>query len=152
MYNERENMIGCLLGGLFMYKDSIFNTTILCIDQYVDQTPVGRAYSAAYNGGVTFRSTIDLLTKLESILEETNAPQSYSCRRVFRPKSDRQQPETILEDLKVGKVATFSLRIMFRQNSSWQGSLLWHEGRQEETFRSVLELLLLIDSALSFEK
>lgn len=135
-----------------MYKDSIFNTTILCIDQYTDQTLVGRAYNSAYNGGVSFRSTIDLLTKLESILEETNAPQSYSCRRAFRPKGDRQQPETIQADLKEGKVATFSLRIMFRQNSSWQGSLLWHEGRQEETFRSVLELLLLIDSALSFDK
>ena len=53
---------------------------------------------------------------------------------------------------KNGKVATFFIRVLFRQNASWQGSVFWHEGKQEERFRSVLELLLLINSALSLEK
>ena len=41
-----------------------------------------------------------------------------------------------------------SVRILFRQNASWQGSVLWREGGQEERFRSALELVLLMDSAL----
>lgn len=40
------------------------------------------------------------------------------------------------------------MRILFRQNASWQGSVLWREGGQEERFRSALELVLLMDSAL----
>ncbi len=47
-----------------------------------------------------------------------------------------------------GDVATFQLRILFRQNASWQGSVAWTEGRREESFRSVLELLLLMNSAM----
>ncbi|MBQ6876068.1 MAG: hypothetical protein IJN46_07520 [Lachnospiraceae bacterium] len=48
-----------------------------------------------------------------------------------------------------GIKATFSVQILFRQNASWQGSVLWVERKIEESFRSVLELLLLIDNALS---
>ena len=40
------------------------------------------------------------------------------------------------------------VRILFRQNASWQGTVLWSEGSQEERFRSALELALLLDSAL----
>jgi len=43
-------------------------------------------------------------------------------------------------------------RILFRQNASWQGSVVWVEGRQEERFRSALELVLLMDSALTAQK
>jgi hypothetical protein len=50
-----------------------------------------------------------------------------------------------------GKVATFATKVLFRQNASWQGSVSWVEGQREEAFRSVLELLFLIDSAISEE-
>ncbi|MBE6598234.1 MAG: hypothetical protein E7638_02190 [Ruminococcaceae bacterium] len=51
--------------------------------------------------------------------------------------------------LKRGKLATFTVRILFRQNTSWQGYLMWMEKGREESFRSVLELIFLMDSALS---
>ena len=57
-----------------------------------------------------------------------------------------EEPETENEN---GKVGTFRIRIMFRQNSSWQGNITWLDGKMEESFRSVLELLILMDSALS---
>ena len=37
------------------------------------------------------------------------------------------------------------MRIMFRQNSSWQGTVTWVDGKMEESFRSVLELIILMD-------
>ncbi|MCI9263720.1 MAG: hypothetical protein HFF06_04025 [Oscillospiraceae bacterium] len=52
---------------------------------------------------------------------------------------------------RTGELATFDIRILFRQNSSWQGSVLWQEGDREESFRSVLELVLLMDSAMDVE-
>ena len=51
-----------------------------------------------------------------------------------------------------GEAATFALRILFRQNASWQGSITWLEGEAEQSFRSVLELILLMDSALRGER
>ena len=44
------------------------------------------------------------------------------------------------------------VRVIFRQNASWQGSVSWLEGRRDESFRSVLELLMLLNSALEQEK
>ena len=46
-------------------------------------------------------------------------------------------------------IATFKLEILFRQNASWQGNLIYAENNRSSSFRSVLELLTLIDSALS---
>ena len=50
-----------------------------------------------------------------------------------------------------GKEATFILHVQFRQNSTWQGKLIWLEEEAEETFCSVLEILKLLDSALARE-
>ena len=46
-------------------------------------------------------------------------------------------------------MATFKLSILFRQNSSWQGSVLWLEEDSEAQFRSALELVKLVDSVLT---
>ena len=52
----------------------------------------------------------------------------------------------------VGELATFAVRVLFRQNTSWQGSITWCEGKREEPFRSVLELILLMSTALEYPK
>ncbi len=41
----------------------------------------------------------------------------------------------------------FFIRIQYRCNSSWQGTIQWMDGRKTSTFRSVLELANLIDDA-----
>ena len=46
-------------------------------------------------------------------------------------------------------VPTFELEILFRQNYSWQGRLRWPTGGQEAAFRSVLELLVLMETILA---
>jgi len=51
-----------------------------------------------------------------------------------------------------GRASTFILRILYRQHSSWQGTIRWCEGKQEMCFRSALELLILMDSALQDAK
>ncbi len=42
----------------------------------------------------------------------------------------------------------FLIKIMDQQNGTWQGSVTWVEEQREQHFRSVLELLKLIDGAL----
>lgn len=43
---------------------------------------------------------------------------------------------------------TFILEINDTQNQSWQGKVEWVQGQKKETFRSVMELLRLIDSVV----
>ena len=46
---------------------------------------------------------------------------------------------------------TFVIQILNQQNAAWQGLITWTEGRQTQPFRSTLELIKLIDSALTKE-
>ena len=48
-----------------------------------------------------------------------------------------------------GQCATFYVYVQYRQNATWQGTLIWKEREQEEEFRSALELIILLDNALS---
>ncbi len=42
---------------------------------------------------------------------------------------------------------TFLVKILYRQNHSWQGEVIWAETNERKYFRSALELIRLIDSA-----
>ena len=49
----------------------------------------------------------------------------------------------------MGRLATFSVTVLFRQSKNWQGIVEWVEDGKEVPFRSVYELILLIDRILS---
>ena len=51
----------------------------------------------------------------------------------------------------VGHKASFIVRVTSRQNATWQGSISWTERGVTKHFRSALELIKLIDSALDEE-
>ena len=44
---------------------------------------------------------------------------------------------------------SFVVSIKSQENHTWQGSVTWVEEQKQENFRSVLELLKLMDSAIS---
>lgn len=46
------------------------------------------------------------------------------------------------------KKGTFIIKVLDRQNSTWQGTVTWVEEAKVQNFRSALELLKLIDGAL----
>lgn len=48
--------------------------------------------------------------------------------------------------------ATFVVDVLYRKASTWQGNLHWLEGEKESAFRSEIELLSLMDSALEKQK
>lgn len=47
------------------------------------------------------------------------------------------------------KRQTFIIEVLDTKNSSWQGKVNWVDGKKEQTFRSVMELLRLIDSVVA---
>ena len=92
-----------------------------------------------------------VLLEMEKMLDDTDFPRSFTeMRRFTAPTADDRAPPAA--EQRKGALSTFTLRILFRQNASWQGSILWQEGQQEQCFRSVLELILLMDNALSYSR
>ena len=123
---------------------------------YVDSCdggiPSGYFHIASSEEATPFHGLCQLIIAINNALDQENFPQSFHELRKFhfpsRP-SDKAAASLIHRS---GKIATFSMRILFRQNASWQGSLNWVEGQQEEYFRSVLELMVLLDNALGYTK
>lgn len=126
-----------------------YRTTSVCIDSYENQVLAGRFYNPYYPEGVSFHSVMDFLLKIEEMLDQMNFPQAFSDVRTFSKPTAVVVMESHEGKIQKGTLATFALKVLFRQNTSWQGSIKWLEGGHEETFRSVLELLFLLDSAVS---
>lgn len=126
-----------------------YRTTTVCVDSYKNGVPVGRFYNPACPKGIAFQSLSQLLVKLQNFLDGMQFPQAFTLTRAFSPREPEAGMDWVSpEARRTGALATFDVRILFRQNSSWQGSVLWQEGDREESFRSVLELVLLMDSAM----
>lgn len=125
-----------------------YRTTIVCVDSYEERMLCGRFYNPYLAEGKRFRCMTHFLLEMEQTLNIMEFPQSFTALRSFAspPCLATGPPEP---DVLVGAKATFALRILFRQNASWQGSVAWLEGKREQSFRSVLELILLMDSAMS---
>ncbi|MDY3282019.1 hypothetical protein [Dysosmobacter sp.] len=129
-----------------------FRTTIVCVDQYDERgVPAGRLYNPYLAEGEQFRSLMEFIRKMEELLNGTRLPQAYAQPRSFSGGCGVSVEEPPDAAVREGRIGTFTLRVLFRQNSSWQGSVTWLEGRKEEKFRSALELFHLMDSALSDE-
>ncbi|MBQ2277717.1 MAG: hypothetical protein II333_04030 [Clostridia bacterium] len=131
-------------------KGEMNRVVMVYVDSYEDENPMGR-FCIAANGEIqTFQSTIQLIKKIEEQLDKTRFPQAFDAIRKFQTPHRGKCSEDEPTDTRPGSKATFAVRLLFRQNASWQGSVRWIEGGQEESFRSVLELLLLMDNALSY--
>ena len=127
-----------------------YRQTVVCVDTYRDGIPTGRFYNPYFPEGKAFSSLTRFLTGMEDALDEMQFPQSFAAVRTFLVPGEREQaPPPGAECVRSGALATFAVRILFRQNASWQGSITWLEGEVEQSFRSVLELILLMDSALA---
>ena len=126
-------------------------TIMLYIDSYQDGIPTGRFHTLSDSQVHHFKSLSQLLLQINKCLDTENFPQAFSRLRGFQNPSTLTDPPLQQPSEKMGKAATFTIRLLFRQNASWQGSLKWLEGNQEEYFRSVLELIYLLDNALTYQ-
>ena len=125
-----------------------YRTTTVCVDSYENRILHGRFYNSYLPEGTSFHSTNHFLLEMEKTLNLMELPQSFTAVRSFAtpPKLATGPPKP---DVLIGRKATFSLRILFRQNASWQGTVSWMDTGQEQPFRSALELIFLINSALT---
>ena len=124
-----------------------YRTTLLCVDSFEERQLRWRLYNPLLCGGQRFDSLMQMLLQMEQLLDDMKFPQPFEAKKEFAPVARISAAPREEGELR-GERATISLRILFRQNASWQGSVTWLETGQEESFRSVLELLFLMNSAL----
>ena len=131
------------------FRGNEYRTTIVCIDSYEDGVPVGRFYNPYCPEGKSFSSLTRFLVSMEEMLDEMHFPQSFLAKRSFADAAPVFVSETAENKNPVGALGTFLVKVLFRQDADWQGSVTWVEGGRDESFRGVLELILLMDGALN---
>lgn len=141
---SKKQEVSSLVQQLWVPED---RKTTLCIDSYTDGVLQGRFYG--FDRKVQhFSSLSQFLILMEELLEQTNTPQSDTTRRSFSALLRPDPSDHPRGSIRPGARATFELQVLFRQHSSWQGTVRWRDQHREQSFRSVLELILLLDSAL----
>ena len=120
---------------------------IVCVDSYEDGILKGRIYGPCRETQF-FDSLSQFLLKMETMLDDRNMPQSYTRPRTFSERLPAEEEPYPAHRIRKGEKATFELQVHYRQHTSWQGMLRWLGENAEQSFRSVLELILLMDSAL----
>lgn len=120
----------------------------LCIDEYNNGEPSGRLYSGVSQKTFRFSALLPLLRELDSTLDRETAAERFDTYRSFSPTDQVRAGEWREVSHTPGRIATVIVRVHFRQNATWQGEAVWMEEKKTRCFRSALELLFLIDSAM----
>lgn len=146
------------------------NVVTLCLDFYDSERQSGRLYHQYTPGAVSFTSLFQALDRMERLYDELQHPQaalrirSFQIERRKKRRTEEKEealalPEHMGKEMKVmeefekvteqrGRDSTFIIHVKYRQNASWQGEVTWVDKQKKEHFRSALELVRLIDSAV----
>ena len=127
------------------YKGKI---ALVCIDSYENGVPGGRFYDTNASQWDSFYSLSEFLMKMEHSMDRGALPQSYTRMRTVVPEKRAWPARPTMTEVSFGRLATLTVQILFRQNASWQGNFTWMERREEQQFRSVLELISMMDGVL----
>ena len=124
-------------------------TILLYIDSYHMEIPEGRFFCPGTGEADSFRGLVQMLLKIEQCLDIRNTPQGFHTIRRFsgHPVLWPMPPEEV--DTRPGQCGSFHLQFLFRRNASWQGRITWLETGRSMYFRSALELVVLLSSALT---
>lgn len=138
-----------MLGRMSKFVPPEQKTSIIEIIGYQDKNLEGTLQNPYYQERKAFSNLTQLLFLMENLQDDLHYPQKGMETRSFTGDTSTplQFPETDLPSAQVK--ATFKLRVLFRQNASWQGTITWVEEGVEAQFRSALELVFLIDSVLN---
>ncbi len=136
------------------------NGVVMCVDRRLEHhQPRGRLYHAYSREEEQFDTLEQLLARLEKFYNWINFPYPGTDDRTFIgagkegiPHINPAERTKIMKDEELlsrhGELGTFVIRVQQRQNSSWQGRITWMDRDRTVYFRSVWELIKLIDGAL----
>lgn len=131
------------------------NGVVLCVDRISRHRITGRLYHRYSNQVTPFVNGEQAVFLMEQLFDSLQFPYPSTLERSFSGDSksapaSRQERLMNDEDLlsKHGDLGSFIVRVQHRQNSSWQGTLTWMERDKTIHFRSIWEMIKLVESAL----
>ena len=127
-----------------------------------DRLITGRLFSQYLEAPYVFTDLLRMIEKMEEIFDSKGFPQMFLKPRTFggagapRKKISVSVKNCAMKDNKEfdntegqnTSKCTFEIAVRFRQNATWQGQIFWTERNLKQNFRSVLEMLRLMDEAL----
>lgn len=130
---------------------------VICVDKGGPTRFFGRIFHYYRADPIPFSGPEIIFKEMEEVFDLSGFPQASSKLRSFGKK---KKPKNYLrvgagklmqEDIATmqkGTEGTFVVHVRSRQNCTWQGKVVWAEKNMSQNFRSGLELLKLIDSAI----
>ncbi len=112
----------------------------VAVRNYEDHNMSGDVSHPAVEDRRAFYNEFELREKIAEMIDPL--PENERERSVIIPRSFH------VENGNYGP-ATFVVRVLFRRNSTWQGTIGWKEKRCQVSFRSFMELLLLMHEAVA---
>lgn len=117
----------------------------IAVDSCEEGMMEGSVQNAFLNHIQTFRGIVGLADAMGDLLEIGITDSDSKRKR--RGNKKVITDETWNAYRRGGKKATFLIKILFREHSTWQGIIYWREGGEKQQFRSFLEMVFLIASA-----
>ncbi len=143
------------------------NLICACIESDDNADYQGLIYHQYADNPIAFDGMMDFMMKLEELFDEWDFPQRGLAPRVFKKGSrddigykkkklsDKLPIEVISEangvrnvQNKKGKLGTFVIQVVYRQDATWQGHVIHQEKNEKIDFVSALELIKIMDRAL----
>ena len=128
----------------------VMKTSKIVVTSYEEKVISGILTNPYFGEARTFKGAIQLLFLIEQLQNELEYPEETTQTRTFHKvkclKPEIYEPPPEWEET---ALATFRISIYFRQNTTWQGSIFWEEQESAANFRSVFELIKLIDSVFA---
>jgi len=128
------------------------------IQAYEQGNIIGKLYSKYMEAPYVFLDLFQMIHKMEEIFDAYGFPQAFLSPRTFKggkggiKKITVERNDTMSQEINTSEETTkctFEITVRFRQNATWQGQILWAEKNVKQNFRSVLEMLKLMDEALN---
>ena len=135
------------------------NGVVLCINAVHTGEAAGELYHSYSFDATPFENYEQMTWIMEKLYDKLQFPHPATNERRFSVEAEpprryirSAERKKIMSDeqllSKHGDIGTFIVRVQHRQNSSWQGRLTWMEQDKTISFRSVWEMIKLIESAV----
>ena len=132
------------------------NGVVLCVDRSNGGELIGSFYHSYSREPVPFVGIGQMTLRMEKLYDYLQFPfpgtNSRSFGKVPPPQRKTHERIKVMTDnellAKHGDIGTFIVRVQHRQNSTWQGRVTWMEENKTVQFRSVWEMIKLIESAV----
>lgn len=151
------------------------NGVVLCADEVLEHdTFRGRLYHKYSKEAIQVSSFWELVREMENLFNEIQFPRAGTRDRSFTkdpppgethqqlkgttPKAfrnDNRERKIVMSDKELlnmhGDYGTFIIRVQQRQGGTWQGRITWADRNKTVHFRSVLEMIKLIEDGMLAE-